>query len=133
MQAIEGSSLVDRATIQSFDWRTIILARHLNPRLDTVALIWQFAGADCDNLDDECSLEAVIGDPTVESPWTAGLDWWRFQDVGKLVRAAKARIVSSNWHVHDPNQGTVSSSDWYLKEDPAIYHGPTVADLTGAG
>lgn len=79
-----------------------MLAHHLNPRLDTVALIWQFVGADCDNLDDECSLEAVIGDPTVESPWTAGLDWWRFQDVGKLVRAAKASVVSSNWQVHDP-------------------------------
>jgi hypothetical protein len=28
-----------------------------------VALSWQFAGEDCDELADECSLEAVVGDP----------------------------------------------------------------------
>jgi glycerophosphoryl diester phosphodiesterase len=63
----------------------------------------------------------------VKSPWTAGLDWWAFRDVGELVRAAS--VVSSNWQVHDPNQGTVASTDWYLKEDPAIFHGPEVRKL----
>jgi len=124
--AIRSNGLEDRAMIQSFDWRTIMLAKQLDPKIETVALVWQFAGADCDNLDDECSLEAVMGDPSVKSPWTGGLDWWRYQDLGKLVSAAKADVVSSNWQVHDSNLGHVASSDFYLKEDPAMFHGPTV-------
>jgi glycerophosphoryl diester phosphodiesterase len=133
VRAIEDNHLERRAMIQSFDWRTIILAKKLDPRIETVALVWQFAGADCDNLDDECSLEAVVGDPTVKSPWTGGLDWWQFRDLAKLVRAARADVVSSNWQVHDPNQGHVDSTDFYLKEDPAIFHGPPVAGLQRAG
>jgi glycerophosphoryl diester phosphodiesterase len=126
VDAIRTNGLEDRAMIQSFDWRTIMLARQLDPKIETVALVWQFAGADCDNLDDECSLEAVMGDPSVKSPWTGGLDWWNYQDLGKLVSAAKADVVSSNWQVHEPNLGHVVSSDWYAKEDPAMFHGPTV-------
>jgi glycerophosphoryl diester phosphodiesterase len=117
--------------IQSFDWRTIVLAKKLDPRIETVALVWQFAGADCDALDDECSLEAVVGDPSVKSPWTAGLDWWDTRDLGRLVNRANADVVSANWQVHDPHQGHVASADWYAKEDPAIYHGPDVATLQG--
>jgi glycerophosphoryl diester phosphodiesterase len=123
---IEANGLVDRAMIQSFDWRTIMLAKQIDPKIDTVALVWQFAGADCDNLDDECSLEAVVGNPAVKSPWTGGLDWWAYQDLGKLVTKAKADVVSSNWQVHDPNLGHVNSDDFYAKEDPAMFHGPTV-------
>jgi glycerophosphoryl diester phosphodiesterase len=126
VDAIRSNSLEDRAMIQSFDWRTIMLAKQLDPKIETVALVWQFAGADCDNLDDECSLEAVIGDPTVKSPWTGGLDWWKVQDLGKLVSEAKADVVSSNWQVHDPDLGHVDSTDFYAKEDPAMFHGPTV-------
>jgi glycerophosphoryl diester phosphodiesterase len=133
VKAIEDNGMEDRAMIQSFDWRTIRLAKRLNPRIRTVALVWQYAGADCDDLSDECSLEAVVGDPSVVSPWTGGLDWWRYQDLGKLVRAADADVVSSNWQVHDPTQGTVSNPDSYLKEDPAIYHGPPVPDLQRGG
>jgi glycerophosphoryl diester phosphodiesterase len=124
VKAIEDNGLQDRAMIQSFDWRTIMLSKQLDPRIDTVALIWQFSGADCDNLDDECSLEAVQGDPSVKSPWTNGLDWWQFRDVGKLVRAAHADVDSPNWQVLDPNQGTVVSDDSNVKEDPRNYHGP---------
>ena len=133
VKAIEDNGLQDRAMIQSFDWRTIMLSKKLDPRIETVALVWQFAGSDCDNLDDECSLEAVMGDPSVVSPWTGGLDWWKYRDLGKLVRAAHADVVSSNWQVHDPNLGHVDSPDYYLKEDPAMYHGPTVPELQKDG
>jgi glycerophosphoryl diester phosphodiesterase len=126
VDAIRSNGLEDRAMIQSFDWRTIILAKQLDPKIETVALVWQFAGADCDNLDDECSLEAVMGDPSVKSPWTGGLDWWAFKDLGRLVAAARADVVSSNWQVHDPHLGNVVSDDFYAKEDPAMFHGPTV-------
>jgi glycerophosphoryl diester phosphodiesterase len=131
--AIERNGLTDRALIQSFDWRTIILVHRLNPDIDTVALIWQFAGEDCDALSDECSLEAVVGDPSVMSPWTGGLDWWDFRNVGRLVRAAHAEVVSSNWQVHDPYQARVASDDFYAKEDPDIFHGPRIAGLHDMG
>ena len=125
-RAIERARFVDRVTIQSFDWRTIILARTLDRRIETVALVWQYGPAECASLADECSLQAVYGDPSVKSPWTGGLDWWRYRDLGKLVRASGAGTVSANWQVHDPDQGTVASPDWYLRQDPAYFHGPTV-------
>jgi glycerophosphoryl diester phosphodiesterase len=133
VKAIEDNDLQDRAMIQSFDWRTIMLSKKLDPSIETVALVWQYAGTDCDDISDECSLEAVVGDPSVTSPWTGGLDWWDFRDLGRLVRAAKADVVSSNWQVHDPTQTHVDSPDEYLRTDPAIYHGPTVPQLQDRG
>jgi glycerophosphoryl diester phosphodiesterase len=118
-----------RATIQSFDWRTIRYARQLDRRIETVALVWQYGPAECATLADECSLQAVYGDPTVKSPWTGGLDWWRYRDLGALTRAAGASTVSSNWQVHDPAQASVANPDWYLRTDPTYYHGPSVAVL----
>jgi glycerophosphoryl diester phosphodiesterase len=126
---IRGAGLAERATIQSFDWRTILLARHLDPRIETVALVWQYGPAECASLADECSLRAVYYDPSVPSPWTAGHDWWRTRDLGKLTVQVGASTVSANWQVHDPNLGHVSSPDWYLKEDPTYFHGPVVATL----
>ncbi|MGN9809892.1 glycerophosphodiester phosphodiesterase family protein [Micromonospora sp. BQ11] len=129
VRAIERAGFERRATIQSFDWRTITYARDLNRRIGTVALVWQYGPAECASLADECSLQAVYGDPTVKSPWTAGLDWWKHRDLGKLTRSAGARTVSANWQVHDPAQGTVASADWYLRQNPAYYHGPDVRTL----
>jgi glycerophosphoryl diester phosphodiesterase len=133
VKAIEDNDLESRAMIQSFDWRTVRLSKQLDPSIETVGLIWQYAGTDCDELADECSLEAVVGDDSVTSPWTGGLDWWDFRDLGKLARAAKLDVVSSNWQVHDPTQSHVDSPDEYLRTDPAIYHGPTVPELQDRG
>jgi glycerophosphoryl diester phosphodiesterase len=130
---LKAYDLDRRSTLQSFDWRTIIEARRIDRRMKTVALVWQYGPKECASLADECSLEAVYGDPSVRSPWTGGLDWWRFRDVGRLVRAAGASVVSANWQVHDPNQGVVASTDDYLKQDPAYYHGPDVAGLHAQG
>lgn len=124
--ALGRAGFARRATIQSFDWRTIQLSRALDPRIETVALVWQYGPKECATLADECSLQAVYGDPKVRSPWTGTLDWWKFRDLGKLVKAAGASTVSANWQVHDPAQGTVASEDWYLRQDPSYFHGPTV-------
>ncbi|GIF77274.1 hypothetical protein Asi02nite_67920 [Asanoa siamensis] len=129
VKAIEKARFEDRVTIQSFDWRTIIRARELNRKIETVALVWQYGPAECATLADECSLQAVYGDKSVKSPWTGGLDWWKHRDLGKLVRAAGAGTVSANWQVHDPTQGTVADADWYLRQDPTYYHGPDVPVL----
>ncbi|WP_085066134.1 glycerophosphodiester phosphodiesterase family protein [Catenuloplanes japonicus] len=127
--AIQRARLTDRVTIQSFDWRTIQLSRRLDPRIETVALIWQYGPAECASLADECSLQAVHGDPSVRSPWTGSVDWWRFRDVGKLVRAAGATTISANWQVHDPAQPVHADADWYLRTDPSYFHGPAVPVL----
>jgi glycerophosphoryl diester phosphodiesterase len=127
--AVQRAGLTGRATIQSFDWRTIRLARALDRRIRTVALVWQYGPAECRTLADECSLRAAYDDPTLKSPWTAPQDWWRTRDLGRLVRQAGASTVSANWQVHDPNLGHVVSDDWYLKEDPAYFHGPEVPVL----
>jgi glycerophosphoryl diester phosphodiesterase len=131
--AVKRHGLQRRWTFQSFDWRTIILAHRIDPRIPTVALVWQYGPKECASLADECSLEAVYGDPSVKSPWTGGLDWWRFRDLGRLTRAAGASIVSANWQVHDPDPPTVVDDDWYIRQDPAYYHGPDVAGLRAQG
>jgi glycerophosphoryl diester phosphodiesterase len=133
VKTIQDNDLQDRADIQSFDWRTIRLSKRIDPSIETVALVWQYSGTDCDDLDDECSLEAVVGDPSVTSPWTGGLDWWDFRDLGKLVKAAKADVVSADWQVHDPNQVHRDSDDNNVKTDPGNYHGPTVPELQDDG
>ncbi|MBQ1015588.1 hypothetical protein KBX53_32605, partial [Micromonospora sp. M51] len=76
-----------------------------------------------------CSLQAVYGDPAVKSPWTGGLDWWKYQDLGKLTRAAGAGTESANGQVHDPKQRTVASADVYQRDNPANFHGPDVRTL----
>ncbi|WP_174889894.1 glycerophosphodiester phosphodiesterase family protein [Acrocarpospora pleiomorpha] len=129
VRAIQANRFTTRARIQSLDWRTIRLARKLDPRIETAALVWQYGPAECTSLADACSLRPVYGDPSVTSPWTGGLDWWHYRDLGKLVRAAGASTVSSNWQVHDPDQATVDSSDWYLRQNPSYYHGPAIGVL----
>ncbi len=129
VDAIDDAGFEKRVTIQSFDWRTIQYARELRPRIETVALVWQYGPAECATLADECSLQAVYGNKNVKSPWTGTLDWWKLRDLGKLVDKSGASTVSSNWQVHDPAQGNVSSPDWYLKENPAFFHGPKVQVL----
>jgi glycerophosphoryl diester phosphodiesterase len=109
VHAIRTAGFTRRTTIQSFDWRTILLSRRLDPRIETVALVWQYGPAECASLADECSLQAIYGDRSVKSPWTADLDWWRHRDLGRLVSATGASSVSTNWQVHDPDQPTVVS------------------------
>jgi glycerophosphoryl diester phosphodiesterase len=132
VKAIQDNDLQDRAMIQSFDWRTIMLSKKLDPSIETVALVWQYAGADCDDISDECSLEAVNGDPSVVSPWTGGLDWW---DAGsrqaRQGRPRRRRLL--HWQVHDPTQDVFASPDENLKTDPGNYHGPTVPELQDDG
>ena len=51
---------------------------------------------------------------------------WQVRDLGRLVSQIGATTVSANWQVHDPHQGHVPSSDWYLRQGLAYFHGPTV-------
>ncbi|WP_253840422.1 glycerophosphodiester phosphodiesterase family protein [Actinokineospora globicatena] len=130
---ITRAGVLGRTTLQSFDWRTIQLAKRIQPRLETVALVWQYGPAECATIADECSLQAVYGNPAVKSPWTGGLDWWKSRDLATLIRQSGASTVSANWQVHDPAQATVVNPDWYLRQDPSYFHGPDVAGLHRRG
>ena len=133
VREIKRAGLIDRTTLQSFDWRTIQYSKQIRPDLETVALVWQYGPFECATVADECSLQAAYGDPAVKSPWTGTLDWWATKGLGALVKASGACTVSANWQVHDPAQGTVVSSDWYLRQSPTYFHGPDVAGLHAAG
>ncbi|MFN0093075.1 MAG: glycerophosphodiester phosphodiesterase family protein [Acidimicrobiales bacterium] len=137
--AVRANGLERRVMIQSFDWRTIRMAKELAPDIETVALVWQFGLEDCGSAADECSLQARVGDPTLKSTWTAGLDWWEHQDLARLVIEAGADVVSANWQVHDPDQIVAGPADrahpdaFYQKQDPSIFHEPGVHGLHAAG
>lgn len=133
VREIQDAGMTGRTTIQSFDWRTLREARRLDSKIGTVALVWQYGPEECRTLADECSLRAVYDDPSVKSPWTAPQDWWETRDLAGLVLGAGAQTVSANWQVHDPDQGNVESKDWYLRQDPAYFHGPEVRELRERG
>ncbi|WP_406067618.1 glycerophosphodiester phosphodiesterase family protein [Micromonospora sp. NBC_01638] len=44
-------------------------------------------------------------------------------------RGGRATRPENTLQVHDPHQGTVASADWYLRENPAYFHGPDVRTL----
>jgi glycerophosphoryl diester phosphodiesterase len=83
-EAIRAAGMTARATVQSFDWRTLRLLRELAPEITLVALT--------DQQPDEDTIE--VGKPG-PSPWLAGLD---VDDHGgsvpKLVEALGAKVWS---------------------------------------
>jgi glycerophosphoryl diester phosphodiesterase len=96
--AIEDAGMASRATIQSFDWRTLRLIRELAPEIDLVALT--------DQQPDEDTIE--VGKPG-PSPWLGGLD---VDDHGgsvpKLVQALGAKVWSP--HARDLSPALVTEA-----------------------
>lgn len=83
IQALRATGLAPRATIQSFDWRTLKAAQRLAPEIPTVCLT--LARGNSDNLQ--------LGKPGA-SPWLAGLDADAFPSVAALVKAAGCAVWS---------------------------------------
>jgi len=83
-KSLRAAGLTSRATIQSFDWRTLVAMRAIAPEIERVCLTIE--DADEDNLQ---------GGKPGPSPWTAGLD---IDDVGgsapRLAAAAGCAIWS---------------------------------------
>ncbi len=83
---IRAAKLTDRATLQSFDWRTLRIAERVAPEITTVYLTSQQAAGD-----------TVQADRPGKSPWLAGFD---VDDHGgsvpKLLAAIEARVWSPN-------------------------------------
>ena len=84
VKAIQDAGLTKRASIQSFDWRTLMVAKRIAPEIERVCLTIQSPGED--------NIRRNMPGP---SPWTAGLD---IDDHGgsvpKLVKAADCQVWS---------------------------------------
>ena len=86
VKEIRLARVADRATIQSFDWRTLMIARRIAPEIATVCLTTQQPGED-----------TVCLGASGLSPWLGGLDVRHFDgSVPRLVRACHASAWSPN-------------------------------------
>jgi len=98
VKVIRAADMEGRTTIQSFDWRTLVLARKLAPEIELVALT--------DQQPDEDTIE--IGKPGA-SIWLGGLDVDDYAgSVPKLVRALGAKVWSP--HARDLNPSIVAEA-----------------------
>ena len=77
VEAVRGAQMASRTTIQSFDWRTLRIARKLAPEIETVCLTHQATLRD-----------KADTDGRRPSPWLAGLDLIDY--AGSVPRLAKA-------------------------------------------
>ncbi|MFM9966934.1 MAG: glycerophosphodiester phosphodiesterase [Burkholderiales bacterium] len=100
LTTIRAAKLIDRVTIQSFDWRTLRIARNLEPNVAVSYL----------------STEQSPGDTIKkqgESPWTDGVC---FADHGSVPRMIAAAV-----HVHSTNTvGTIWSPHFADLSDSLI-------------
>lgn len=87
IDAVRAAGLLDRVTLQSFDWRTLVAAKRLAPTLRTACLTME-----------STNLNTVRTGADGASPWHAGL---RAADHGaslpRLVKAAGCDIWSMFW------------------------------------
>ncbi|MFZ5691553.1 MAG: glycerophosphodiester phosphodiesterase [Pseudomonadota bacterium] len=84
VKAIRDAGLTKRTSIQSFDWRTLMVAKRIAPEIERVCLTIQSPGED--------NIRRNLPGP---SPWTAGLDIDDFGgSVPRLVKAADCQVWS---------------------------------------
>jgi glycerophosphoryl diester phosphodiesterase len=87
VEAVRTAKAVDRTTIQSFDWRTLVEAHRLAPEIETVCLTIESGGMD--------TIQRAAARP---SPWLAGLDLAGYGgSVPKLARQAGCAAWSPFW------------------------------------
>lgn len=84
VEAVRAAGLSGRATIQSFDWRTLLAARKLAPEIETVCL------TSASTLKDD-----MAHGERRPSPWLAGLDPVAYAgSIPRLVKAAGCGVWS---------------------------------------
>jgi glycerophosphoryl diester phosphodiesterase len=85
--SVRASGLADRVTVQSFDWRALMITKQLDPTVVTSCLTSQ-----------SLSMDTVSSSGGVVSPWLAGLDPRRYSySVPRLAKAADCRIWSPDF------------------------------------
>ncbi|MBG9390303.1 glycerophosphodiester phosphodiesterase [Caenimonas aquaedulcis] len=87
LKVIKDAGMTQRVTIQSFDWRSLKVARQLEPSIPTVCL----------------TIQTSNNDNTRDGDWTAGL---KIADLGSAPKMAKAAGCA----VWSPNGGAVTES-----------------------
>ena len=100
---IRRAGMQSRATIQSFDWRTLQVVQREAPEIPTVYLTSQ------GRYDNVCTgpkagSASVAPADCGESPWTAGFQFRDHGSVPKLVKAAGGRIWSPNYNDVDADR-----------------------------
>lgn len=109
VDAVRGAGLVERTTLQSFDWRTLVAARKLAPELRTACLTLE--GGSSDN---------VKPDASGRSPWLAGIapasppamakeagcatwsPFWRNATAERIAEAHRLGLTVIPWTVNEP-------------------------------
>lgn len=109
LAAVKAADLLDRTTLQSFDWRTLIEAKKLEPRVRTACLTLE--GGANDN---------VRPDASGRSPWLAGIapasvpamarqagcdvwsPFWRNATRASVAEAKALGLVVVPWTVNEP-------------------------------
>jgi glycerophosphoryl diester phosphodiesterase len=91
VEAVRAAGMTSRTTIQSFDWRTLRIARRLAPEVGTACLTNQKTLSDRNGAGGR-----------KPSPWLAGLDPRDFASVPRLVAAAGCSIWSPSFRDISP-------------------------------
>ena len=93
--AIRTAGLTRRATIQSFDWRTLQVVQREAPEIGTVYLSAQQRWLDNIGAGPHPASGAATGaTEAAPSPWTAGLRYTDHGSVPKMVKAAGGKVWS---------------------------------------
>src|SRR5262249_53272923 len=93
VRAVREAGLSARVSIQSFDWRTLVIARRIAPEIERVCL--SIDGGSGDTLQ--------RGRPGA-SPWTAGLD------IDDFAGSAPRLVAAAGCSVWSPNQRDVTAA-----------------------
>jgi glycerophosphoryl diester phosphodiesterase len=86
-RAVRQAGLADRVSVQSFDWRTLVILRRIAPEIERVCLT-----------DEQPAYDTIARQRTGPSPWTAGLDVHDYDgSTPRLVAAAGCAAWSPNF------------------------------------
>jgi glycerophosphoryl diester phosphodiesterase len=86
IERIRAADMTARTTLQSFDWRTLVIARKMAPQIETACLT-----------SEEANFDTVKPDASGRSPWHAGLSLADYAgSVPRLVQAAGCAVWSAN-------------------------------------
>ena len=86
IERVRAADMTARTTLQSFDWRTLVIAKKLAPEIETACLTSQ-----------EANFDTVKPEASGRSPWHAGLSLADHGgSVPKLVQAAGCAVWSAN-------------------------------------
>jgi glycerophosphoryl diester phosphodiesterase len=115
VEAVQAAGLSGQVTIQSFDWRTLRIARQLAPGIETACLTIETERTD--------NVRGLDGKP---SAWTAGLDLAAHGgSVPRLVQAAGCSTWSPFWRnvtaerVGEAQAAGLRTVPWTVN-DPAV-------------